>query len=68
MDGAWNWSGLVASLGATSLMRSLLFGVRSWDLTTFAGVTVTLVAAALAGSFLPARRAAAVNPTDALRG
>jgi len=61
-------AGLVASLGATSLMRSLLFGVRSWDLPTLAAVAVTLAVAALAGSFLPARRAAAVNPTEALRG
>jgi macrolide transport system ATP-binding/permease protein len=61
-------AGLVASLGATSLMRSLLFGVRSWDVPTLAAVAVTLAVAALAGSFLPARRAAAVNPTEALRG
>jgi macrolide transport system ATP-binding/permease protein len=61
-------AGLVASVGATSLMRSLLFGVRSWDVPTLAAVAVTLAVAALAGSFLPARRAAAVNPTEALRG
>jgi macrolide transport system ATP-binding/permease protein len=61
-------AGLVASLGATSLMRSLLFGVRSWDVPTLAAVAVTLAVAALAGSFLPAYRAAAVNPMEALRG
>lgn len=61
-------AGLVASLGATSLMRSLLFGVRSWDVPTLGAVAVTLAVAALAGSSLPARRAAAVNPTEALRG
>jgi ABC-type antimicrobial peptide transport system permease subunit len=42
--------------------------VRSWDVPTLAAVAVTLAVAALAGSFLPARRAAAVNPTEALRG
>jgi macrolide transport system ATP-binding/permease protein len=60
-------AGLLASLGATSLMRNLLFGVRSWDVPTLAAVAITLAVAALAGSFLPARRAAAVNPTEALR-
>ena len=61
-------AGLAASLGATSLMRSLLFGVGSWGVPTLAAVSVTLAVAALAGSFLPARRAAGVNPTEALRG
>lgn len=61
-------AGLLASLGATSLMRSLLFEVRPSDVTTLAAVVVTLAVAALGGSFLPARRAAAVNPTEALRG
>jgi len=61
-------AGLAASLGATSLMRSLLFGVGSWDVPTLAAMSVTLAVAALAGSFLPARRAAGVNPTEALRG
>jgi ABC-type lipoprotein release transport system permease subunit len=48
-------------------MRDLLFGVRSWDVATLASVAAILAAAALMASFLPARRAASVNPVDALR-
>ncbi|WP_058186565.1 ABC transporter permease [Terracidiphilus gabretensis] len=59
--------GLVCSVGASMLMRKLLFGVRAWDVPTLAGVMVVLAVAALAASFLPARRAASVNPTEALR-
>jgi predicted permease len=60
-------AGLAISLGATALMRSLLFEVRPWDMATLGGVAAVLAAAALLASFLPASRAAAVNPTDALR-
>lgn len=59
--------GLACSVGASLLMRTLLFGVQAWDLPTLAEVTVVLGAASLAASFLPARRAASVNPNDALR-
>ena len=59
--------GLVSSLAATTLMRTLLFEVRSWDLPTLSAVALTLAICALLASFLPARRAAAVNPTEALR-
>jgi ABC-type antimicrobial peptide transport system permease subunit len=59
--------GLVSSLAASTLMGTLLFQVRSWDVTTLAGVGAILTVCALLASFLPARRAAAVNPTDALR-
>ena len=48
-------------------MRGLLFGVRSWDVATLAPVAAILALATLAATFLPARRAAAVNPVDALR-
>ena len=48
-------------------MRGLLFGVRSWDAGTLGLVAGILVIAALAATFLPARRAAAVNPVEALR-
>ena len=60
-------AGLASSLGATTLMRTLLFEVRSWDVPTLAAVAAILAISALLASFLPARRAAAVNPTDALR-
>lgn len=59
--------GLVASITAASFMRKLLFGVQAWDATTLIGVGVLLAAASLLASFLPARRAASMNPTDALR-
>ncbi len=59
--------GLVCSIGASLLMRKILFGVQAWDAPTLAGVAVVLGLASLAASFLPARRAASVNPTDALR-
>ncbi|HUB79507.1 MAG TPA: ABC transporter permease [Bryobacteraceae bacterium] len=59
--------GIGGAVGAATLMRDLLFGVRTWDLATLACVAALLGAASLAASLLPARRAAAVNPVDALR-
>ncbi len=59
--------GVVASVGASLLMRKLLFGVQAWDIPTLTGVVLLLSAASLVASFLPARRAASVSPTDALR-
>ncbi|MGA8162854.1 MAG: ABC transporter permease [Acidobacteriaceae bacterium] len=63
--------GIVAGLGcavaAAALMKSLLFGVAAWDVPTLAGVTGVLGVSALLASFLPARRAARVNPVEALR-
>jgi macrolide transport system ATP-binding/permease protein len=52
---------------AASLLRNLLFGTPPWDITTLAGVAVVLGASALLASFLPARRAASVDPISALR-
>ena len=60
-------AGLAGSLGAAMLIRNLLFGTKAWDATTLTLVAVTLAASALAASYLPARRAASVNPMDALR-
>jgi len=59
--------GLVCSVAAAALMRGLLFGVRSWDVPTLAAVAGVLGIAALLASFIPARRAASVNPVEALR-
>jgi predicted permease len=59
--------GVAGSVGAARLIRSLLFGVDSWDVTTLAAVAAILWMAALVASFLPARRAASVNPVEALR-
>jgi macrolide transport system ATP-binding/permease protein len=59
--------GLVCSLGTSMLIRKLLFGVEAWDGWTLGCVAVLLGLASMAASFLPAFRAASVNPTDALR-
>jgi len=59
--------GLGAAMGLMRLMQSLLFGVSSLDPVTFTAVPIALVAAAALASYLPARRAAAVDPVEALR-
>jgi len=59
--------GLAGSVGAAMLMGKLLFGVRAWDAETLIGVAVVLGISALLASYFPARRAASVNPTEALR-
>jgi macrolide transport system ATP-binding/permease protein len=59
--------GLICSIGAAALLQSLLFGTKSWDISTFSAVAAVLAISALTASFLPARRAASVNPVDALR-
>jgi predicted permease len=59
--------GLAASYGVTRLLGSLLYGVKSSDPVTFASVAGIVALAAGAASFLPARRASAVHPSDALR-
>jgi len=48
-------------------MASLLFGVTPLDPVTFASVPFVLLASALVASYLPARRAAAIDPAEALR-
>lgn len=60
-------AGILCSLGAAMLMRSLLFGVAPWDATTLVAVGAVLTTSALLASYLPARRAASVNPIEALR-
>jgi ABC-type antimicrobial peptide transport system permease subunit len=60
-------AGLLCAIGAATLMRGLLFGVGAWDASTLAGVSVVLGVAALVASYIPARRAARVDPIVALR-
>ncbi len=60
-------AGLAASLAATRLLASLLVDVRPDDPIVFAAVLAALGACALAASWIPARRAAGIDPMEALR-
>jgi len=59
--------GLAASLGASRLVRSLLFELKTADPVSYAAAAGTLLAVALLACFLPARRAARTDPMEALR-
>jgi putative ABC transport system permease protein len=59
--------GLAAAAGLTRLMSSLLFGVTPLDPVTYAAVSALLILAAVLASYLPARRAIAIDPVEALR-
>jgi predicted permease len=59
--------GLVGAVAATRLLVGLIKAVEPNDPVTFAGVTLLLLAAALAASYVPARRASRVDPVTALR-
>jgi predicted permease len=60
-------TGLVVSLVVTQSLRGMLYGVGSADWVTFTTVAVALCAVALIACFIPARRAASVEPAEALR-
>ena len=65
---AWGIAvGTLCSLAAATLLHSLLFGVHSWDVATLAAVAFVLATAAFLASYIPAHRAASINPVDALR-
>jgi predicted permease len=59
--------GAAAAAGLTQLMKSLLFGISPLDPLTYAAVPLVLAVAAVLASYLPARRAASVDPVEALR-
>ena len=59
--------GLVLSLMAAIGLRWMLFGVTPTDVPTYAGVFALLAAASLVACYLPARRAAGIDPMQALR-
>jgi ABC-type antimicrobial peptide transport system permease subunit len=59
--------GLLASLALSRLLTSLLYGVSSTDPVSFAAVAVLLLAVAALASYIPARRASRVDPSEALR-
>ena len=58
--------GLGAAAAVTRLMGSLLYDVSAVDPLTYIAVAITLTVAAVLASYLPARRAAAVDPAEAL--
>jgi predicted permease len=59
--------GLAAAAGLMQLMQSALFGISALDPLTYVGMTCVLTAAAVLSSYLPARRAAGVDPMTALK-
>lgn len=67
LTGAGIAIGLATAAGVVQLMKTLLFGVHPLDPITFAAVPLVLAVAAAVASYLPAARAAAVNPVDALK-
>jgi putative ABC transport system permease protein len=59
--------GLIGALSVTRFLRTMLFGVSPFDLMSFVGVSLALTLIALWASYIPARRAARVDPVEALR-
>jgi ABC-type antimicrobial peptide transport system permease subunit len=59
--------GLVAALGLTRVMKGLLFEIAPSDPLTFATTAMSIVAVSVVASYLPARRAASIDPISALR-
>lgn len=60
-------TGVVVSLGVTRFLATLLFGVETLDLSTFVAMAALMVGVGLLASYLPARRASAVDPMQSLR-
>jgi putative ABC transport system permease protein len=59
--------GLLACMSVSRILSSVLYGINPLDPLAFAGVTLFLLGVALLASYVPARRAARVDPMDALR-
>ena len=60
-------AGLLAGAAGSRILDSFLFGVTAYDGLTFVGAPLSLAAVALVACWLPARRAARVDPMDTLR-
>lgn len=60
-------AGLISAFLLAPLMKAVLFGVKPFDLRTFIAAPILLAFAAVLASYLPARRAASVDPTETLR-
>lgn len=60
-------AGLVPAIVGAHAIQSWLFGVQPIDAVTFAGVTVVLILASAATSWIPAQRATRIEPTAALK-
>ncbi|MFZ0303900.1 MAG: ABC transporter permease [Terracidiphilus sp.] len=60
-------AGTGAALGLTRLVKTMLYGIQPWDPATMVGGVLVLLVVALAASWIPARRAAGVQPMEALR-
>jgi ABC-type antimicrobial peptide transport system permease subunit len=67
LAGLGTFMGLLAAVGMTRLMSSLLFRTATLDPLTFAAVSALLVMAAILASYVPARQATVLNPLEALR-
>jgi len=67
LTGAGLAAGLAAAYGLTRLLSSLLFGVKASDPLSFGAVAALMTAVAALATYVPARRAAAIDPGEALR-
>jgi ABC-type antimicrobial peptide transport system permease subunit len=59
--------GMIGAVAVATLMRPLFFDVQAWDAATLATAASVLIVSALLASYVPARRAATVNPIEVLR-
>jgi ABC-type antimicrobial peptide transport system permease subunit len=67
LAGAGAAIGMASAASSTQLMESLLFGTSRLDLMTFVVMPIVLTAVAMLASYLPARRAVAVDPVETMR-
>ena len=67
LAGAGVLVGVAAAMALTRLVKSMLYGVQPWDPATMAAGALLLLGVALVASWIPARRAAGVQPMEALR-